>query len=96
MKYQKYITESNGTFIMDTESGSWIAITDEKNKAYKNYLAWVAEGNIAEYYVEPPIPQSELDKIARKTAAKAHKGKINITKEEQAELNDALIDLLGE
>ena len=46
MKYVKYEI-NNSITIHNVEDGKWIPL-DESNTDYQAYLAWVAEGNVAE------------------------------------------------
>ena len=45
--YQTFISLSNKTIIVRTSDNAFIPF-DEANTDYQAYLAWVAEGNIAE------------------------------------------------
>jgi len=49
--YEIY-TNQFGTFIVRTSDGAEIP-TDTNNTDYKEYLAWVAAGNVAQPYILP-------------------------------------------
>jgi hypothetical protein len=48
MKYQiKTATEFTDGFVIDVNNSLWIPI-DEGNRNYREYLAWLEEGNVPE------------------------------------------------
>jgi len=67
----------------------------------ENYNQWIAEGNLSKDYIEPArvYTPDELAKTARKESAKLLKDKVknkeNLTKDEQATINEVVLDMLG-
>lgn len=47
----KYVINSNGSLVIDTENNISIP-ADTANRHYQEYLAWVADGNVAEILPE--------------------------------------------
>lgn len=85
-----YKLTSNESTIIRLSDNAFIP-TDPSNRDYQEYLAWVAEGNTADPYVEPPLTLEQLLSL-RSAAYKAESDPLKLEAEYDALINNSAPD----